>query len=391
MKVVNKSNNDVLENDESQIGLQLINLPYVEQLIQKKQMVENLIRNITKIDTKVNDVIGMDDPYHYRNKIHVVIGNQAGKIISGMYQENSHTIIPFESSVIHDVKADEIINSITRILTKIKIPAYNEDTKIGLVRHILVKRGLKTNQTMVVIVTSSDIFPGRNNFVKALREVHPEITTIVQNVNSRSTSIVLGNNERVLYGKGYITDILCGLKFNISVKSFYQVNPIQTEVLYNKAIEYAEFTGNEVILDAYCGIGTIGLITSKHVKEVIGVEINRDAIKDAINNAKNNNITNARFFCADASTFMKELVENKQKVDLVFLDPPRTGCDKKFLESLVKFKPKKIIYISCDPSTLARDLYYLVNNQYKVIKIQPIDMFPHTKHVECVVLMSRVK
>lgn len=380
---------DNYQNHEEQMGLQLINIPYEEQLKQKKGIVEKLIKDVTKVNVKVNDCIGMSNPYHYRNKIQVVVGYKGGKIISGLYKENSHEIIPITSNIIHDQVADAIIKSITTILTKLKIPAYNEDTKTGLIRHILVKRGFKTNETMVVIVTSSDVFPGRNNFVKALREAHPNITTIIQNTNPRSTSIVLGNNEFVLYGKGYITDILCGLKFTISAKSFYQTNPIQTEVLYNKTIEYAGLTGNEVILDAYCGIGTIGLIASKYAKEVIGVEVNRDAIKDAIHNAKNNDIKNATFYCEDASTFMVELAEIKRKIDVVFLDPPRAGCDQKFLESLVKLNPNKVVYVSCDPNTLARDLYYLVNKQYKIKYIQPIDMFPHTKHVESVVLLVR--
>ncbi|HEY8364119.1 MAG TPA: 23S rRNA (uracil(1939)-C(5))-methyltransferase RlmD, partial [Haloplasmataceae bacterium] len=249
--------NDIYDIDESNLGLPLVNLPYEEQLKIKKETVIKLLKGLISPKTKINDCIGMDNPTHYRNKVHVVLGlDRNKKIITGMYQENSHKIIPITSSLIHDTKADEIIQSIKEIISKQKLSIYDEDKNSGLLRHILIRRAKKTDQTMVVIVTSSEIFPGRNNFVKELRKKHPEITTIVQNINSRKTSIILGDKERVLYGKGYITDILCGLKFNISSKSFYQVNSIQTEVLYHKAIEYAHLTGKETVLDAYCGIGT---------------------------------------------------------------------------------------------------------------------------------------
>lgn len=380
---------DKCNTKEALGGLQLQHMPYSEQLKYKKKMVTDLIKNVTKINTSVEDVLGMENPYHYRNKVHVVItSTKKGEIIGGLYEEKSHKVIPIESSIIHDQKADEIINSIKKILTKLRIPAYDEDRRTGLIRHIVVRRGIRTDQTMVIIVTSSDVFPGRNNFVKALREAHSDITTIIQNTNSRSTSIVLGEKERVLYGKGYIEDYLCGLKFKISAKSFYQINPLQTEVLYSKAIEYADLKGTETVLDIYCGIGTIGLIASQKVKEVIGVELNNDAIKDAIQNAKNNQISNARFYCADASTFMNDFTLNNKTIDVVFIDPPRKGCDESLLKSLLKLKPNKIIYISCDPSTLARDLSFL-KNDYQINKLQPVDMFPQTNHVESVVLLVR--
>lgn len=379
--------NDIYDIDESNLGLPLVNLPYEEQLKIKKETVIKLLKGLISPKTKINDCIGMDNPTHYRNKVHVVLGlDRNKKIITGMYQENSHKIIPITSSLIHDTKADEIIQSIKEIISKQKLSIYDEDKNSGLLRHILIRRAKKTDQTMVVIVTSSEIFPGRNNFVKELRKKHPEITTIVQNINSRKTSIILGDKERVLYGKGYITDILCGLKFNISSKSFYQVNSIQTEVLYHKAIEYAHLTGKETVLDAYCGIGTISLIASQKAKEVIGVEVNRSAVIDAINNAKINKISNAYFYCSDVVDFIKDLNE----INTVFLDPPRIGCDDRFLKSLTNLKPQKIIYISCNPESLARDLKIL-NKNYHIIEVQPIDMFPHTAHVEYIVLMSRLK
>jgi 23S rRNA (uracil1939-C5)-methyltransferase len=259
----------------------------------------------------------------------------------------------------------------------------------GFLRHVLVKRGFATNEIMVVLVTGVINFPSKNAFTKELLKIHPEITTIVQNVNNKFTSMILGDREEVLFGNGYIEDVLCGNRFRISPKSFYQINPVQTEVLYGKAIEFAELKGTERVIDAYCGIGTIGLIASKNVKELIGCEVNADAIKDAKINAKINNITNAKFICADAGEFMLRMKEAKEKADVVFMDPPRAGSDRKFLSSVIALSPEKIVYISCNPETQQRDLFYLTKNGYKVKKIQPVDMFPYTNHVETVVLLQK--
>jgi 23S rRNA (uracil1939-C5)-methyltransferase len=242
---------------------------------------------------------------------------------------------------------------------------------------------------MVVLVLGSPILPSKSNFVKALKKLHPEITTIIINVNNKKTSMILGEKEQVIYGKGFIEDTLCGKVFRVSPKSFYQVNPVQTEVLYNKAIEYAGFTGNETIIDAYCGIGTIGIVASKHVKKVIGVEMNKDAVRDAIINAKRNNISNIDFYNKDAGEFMSQMAEQNQTVDFVFMDPPRAGSDERFLDSLCLLKPKKVVYISCNPVTLERDLVFLTKKGYKVQKVVPVDMFPGTVHVETVVLLER--
>jgi 23S rRNA (uracil1939-C5)-methyltransferase len=242
---------------------------------------------------------------------------------------------------------------------------------------------------MVVLVTAFMDFPKESQFVNALLSRHPEITTVVQNVNNKFTSLILGEESRVLYGNGYIEENLCGFRFRISPKAFYQINPIQTEFLYNKALEYADFKGTERIIDAYCGTGTIGLIASKNVKSVLGVEINKDAVKDAKENAKLNGIENIKFFTADAGKFMVDLANNNEKIDTVIMDPARAGSDIPFLSSLVKLSPEKVVYVSCNPETLARDLMYLSKNGYKVRKIQPVDMFPHTDHVECVCLIER--
>ena len=241
------------------------------------------------------------------------------------------------------------------------------------------------------MVTGTPVFPSKNNFVKAITKQFPEIKTVVQNINPYRTNLVLGDVQKVLYGKGYIEDILCGCKFRISPKSFYQINPVQTEVLYNKAIEFANLKGKETVLDTYCGIGTIGIVAAKHgAGEVIGVELNKDAVKDAVQNARANNLKNIRFYQGDAGEFMEAVAEESEKPDVVFMDPPRAGSDEKFLSSLIKMSPKTVVYISCNPETLARDLAYIdKNSTYKIQKIQPVDMFPHTAHIECVVVMSR--
>ena len=367
-------------------GCQLLDMPYSQQLTLKKKQLEETLKGICKVQT----VIGMEQPFHYRNKVHAVFDrDRRGNIISGIYQENTHIVVPVEKCLIEDEKADEIIGTIRGMLKSFKIRTYDEDTGYGLLRHVLIRKGFQSGEIMVVLVTASPVFPSKNNFVKALREKHPEITTIVQNINGRGTSMVLGDREQVLYGKGYITDQLCGCTFRISSKSFYQVNPVQTEILYNKAITYAGLTGKEKVIDAYCGTGTIGLIAASKAKEVIGVELNRDAVKDAVINAKRNNIKNEQFYNADAGKFMVELSEQNKKVDVVFMDPPRAGSDEAFLSSVVKLAPKKVVYVSCNPETLARDLKYLTRHGYQAVECQPCDMFPFTKHVETIVALHR--
>lgn len=341
---------------------------------------------------KVNPIIGMKEPFYYRNKVHAVFDrDRRGNIISGTYEANSHRVVPIEECLIEDKKCQEIIRTIRGMLKSFKIKTYDEDTGYGLLRHVLVRRGAKSGEIMVVLVLGSPIFPSKNNFVKALRKEHPEITTILLNVNSKKTSMVLGEKESVIYGKGFIRDELCGCTFRISAKSFYQVNPVQTEVLYNKAIEFAALTGKERVIDAYCGIGTIGMIAAKHAKEVIGVELNKDAVRDAKLNAKENNVKNIVFRQGDAGEFMTAMAAAGEKADVVLMDPPRAGSDEAFLSAVVKLAPEKVVYVSCNPETLARDLKYLTRKGYEVRKIQPVDMFGFTVHVECVVLMSRIE
>ena len=354
----------------------------------KQRKVEKLLGKFGR----VQPIIGMETPYHYRNKVQAAFAlTQNKRIISGVYQSSTHRVVPVEHCMTEDQKADEIIGTIRGMMHQFKLTPYNEDTGRGFLRHVLVKRGFSSNQIMVVLVTGTPVFPSKNHFVAALREKHPEITTILMNVNPYQTSMVLGENEKVLYGDGTIEDILCGCVFRISAKSFYQINPVQTEILYQKAIAFAGLTGKETVIDAYCGIGTIGLVAAKDAGQVIGVEVNRDAVKDAIANAKRNGIKNAYFYHADAGRFMTEMAKEGQTAEVVMMDPPRAGSDLAFLSSLAALSPKRIVYISCNPETQERDLSYLVQHGYQVKAIQPVDMFPHTNHVETVVLLSKLQ
>lgn len=367
-------------------GCQYQGVPYQEQLKKKQKQVEALLKKFVKI----SPIIGMEEPYFYRNKVHAVFDrDRKGNIISGIYEAKSHRVVPIDECLIEDEKSQEIIRTIRKMLRSFKIKTYDEDTGYGLLRHVLVRRGFRTDEVMVVFVIGSPIFPSKNNFVKALRRVHPEISTVVLNINDRHTSMVLGEREIVIYGKGFIRDTLCGRTFRISPKSFYQVNPVQTEVLYNEAVRFAGLTGRERVIDAYCGIGTISLIAASKAKEVIGVELNKDAVRDAKINARENKITNVQFRQGDAGQFMEAMAAAGERADVVFMDPPRAGSDEKFLSSLIKLCPDKVVYISCNPETLARDLEYLTKKGYGVKRVQPVDMFSFTPHVETVVLLSR--
>lgn len=361
-------------------------VPYKEQLAAKQKRMKKLLGKFAN----VKPIIGMDDPFYYRNKVHAVFDrDKKGNIICGTYEAKAHKVVPIEECMIEDKISQEIIRTIRDMLKSFRIKTYDEDTGYGLLRHVLVRRGFFTDEIMVVIVIGSPIFPSKNNFVKALRKKYPQITTVVLNVNDKKTSMVLGERDIVIYGKGYIRDTLCGCTFRISPQSFYQVNPVQTEILYKTAIEYAGLGRKETVIDAYCGIGTIGLVAAKRAKNVIGVELNPDAVRDARINAKENKITNARFYQGDAGEFMENMAENGEHADVVFMDPPRTGSDKKFMSSVIKLNPSRIVYISCGPETLARDLEYLTKHGYDVRKIQPVDMFSFTDHCENICLLTK--
>ena len=361
-------------------------VPYKEQLAAKQKRMKKLLGKFAN----VKPIIRMDDPFYYRNKVHAVFDrDKKGNIICGTYEAKTHKVVPIEECMIEDKISQEIIRTIRDMLKSFRIKTYDEDTGYGLLRHVLVRRGFFTDEIMVVLVIGSPIFPSKNNFVKALRKKYPQITTVVLNVNDKKTSMVLGERDIVIYGKGYIRDTLCGCTFRISPQSFYQVNPVQTEILYKTAIEYAGLGRKETVIDAYCGIGTIGLVAAKRAKNVIGVELNPDAVRDARINAKENKITNARFYQGDAGEFMENMAENGEHADVVFMDPPRTGSDKKFMSSVIKLNPSRIVYISCGPETLARDLEYLTKHGYDVRKIQPVDMFSFTDHCENICLLTK--
>ncbi len=368
-------------------GCQLQNMSYEKQLSFKQVKVIRLLGRFCHVD----EIIGMDEPFHYRNKVQAAFGMKNGKIISGVYQSSTHNIVPVDDCLIEDEIADKIIVTIRKLAVSFKMKPFDDVTMRGFLRHVLVKRGFLSRQIMVVLVTASGAFPSQRSFINALLQRHPDITTIVRNINDKHTSLVLGERSEVLYGGGYIEEQLCGLTFRISPKSFYQINPIQTEALYNKAVEFAALTGGERVIDAYCGTGTIGLIMAKHAGEVIGIELNKDAVKDAKNNAAANNVNNIQFFCGDAGKFMVEMAEVGEKADVVITDPPRAGCSLDFLRSLIKLSPKRVVYVSCNPETLARDLRFLARKGYKAEKIQPVDMFPFTEHVETVVLLTNRK
>ncbi len=369
-------------------GCQYIDKTYQEQLAIKDKELRKLLAPFGDMEP----IIGSDNPYHYRNKVNAAFKRKkSGEIISGTYEEGTHNILPVTNCFIEDEQATKIMTTIRDLVRSFKITTHNEDTGYGLLKHVMIRTARKTGQIMVVLVTASPVFPSKNNFVKALRNVHPEITTVVQNINQKHTSMVLGDRNQVMYGKGFIEDVLCGKRFRISPNSFYQVNPEQTEKLYMKAIEFAGLTGDEVVLDAYCGIGTIGMVASDKAKEVIGVELNKEAVRDAINNAKLNGCKNISFYNNDAGKFMVQMAEQGAKVDVVFMDPPRSGSDEVFMSSVMKLAPKKVVYISCGPDTLARDLKYMTRGgKYKVESMVGCDMFSFTSHVESVVLLTQI-
>ena len=360
------------------------NLEYSKELEYKRGVAVDTIKRIANIDASKAEIFGMKEPYYYRNKVQVPFGyDKRRRLVYGFYRFKSHDIVPISECVIEDKAHVKILSTIARLMKELDIKAYNEDTRKGDIRHILLRVGKVSKEVMVVIIATSNKFKNKNTLSKALVKTCPEITTVVLNVNDRKTNVILGEREEILYGKGFIEDELLGVKFRISPKSFYQVNHDQCEVLYSLAFKEADLQKTDVLLDAYCGIGTIGLTASKKVKEVIGVEIVSDAIKDAKLNAKINNIHNAKYFCMDASEFVFN-----NKFDCVIVDPPRKGLDEKFLNSLIKSAPKKLVYISCDVGTLARDLKIL-KEYFDIKSINFVDMFPRTFHVETVVSLTK--
>ena len=371
-------------------GCPLLGLDYEAQLKQKEDTVRGLLGRFGT----VNPICGMQEPYHYRNKvISTFAPGPGGSLTSGIYAANSHRVLPVENCLLQDEVLDRTMQAVRAAANACRYQPYNEDKGNGLVRHCLLRRGRATGQVMVVLVTAQLVLPGAKNFVKALlaeaKKQDLTITTIVQNVNDRKTSVVLGEMERVLYGKGYILDTLCGKTYALSPRSFYQINHAQTEVLYGLAVDAAKLTGKEVVLDAYCGIGTIGLTAADRAKQVVGVELNRDAVQDAVGNAKHNGVKNARFFAADATRWIGEAAAAGERADVIFMDPPREGSTPEFIDSVARMAPKRVVYVSCNPVTLARDLALLTKKGYRVESSTPVDMFPQTEHIEVVCSLTK--
>ena len=372
-------------------GCPMLGLDYAEQLKQKEAAVRKLVGKYGP----VAPIRGAENPCHYRNKvISTFAAGPGGKLVSGIYAAGTHKVLPVESCLLQDEVLDTVMQAVRAAASACRYQPYNEDKGTGLLRHCLLRRGVVSGQVMVVVVTAQPVLPGAKNFVRALlaeaEKRHVPVTTVVQNYNPRRTSVVLSEEEKVLYGKGFILDTLCGKTYALSPRSFYQINHDQTEVLYGLAVEAARLTGKEVVLDAYCGIGTIGLTASGRAKQVVGVELNRDAVRDAIGNARHNDVKNARFFAADATQWITEAAAAGQRADVIFMDPPREGSTPQFIESVARMAPKRVVYVSCNPETMARDLALLTAKGYRAEGFTPVDLFPQTAHCETVCLLSKL-
>lgn len=365
-------------------GCQLRNMTYEEQLRFKQVKIERLMGKLHRPDK----IIGMDDPTGYRYKVQAAYDYRRGKAVSGIYQSATGGIIAHESCEANHPRANEIAAIIRKTAVSLKIPIWCSYTCQGFLRHVLIRIARGTGEIMAVVVGSCENFPSKSAFVKEIVKKCPDITTLAFSVN-KTDKMTLGERVETLYGKGYIEEVLCSKRFRISPRSFAQINPVQTEKLYGLAMKYAGLTGCETVVDAYCGIGTLSLIAADRAKKVYGCEINRAAVNDAVINAKLNNSDNVEFICADSGEFLEEFNEEGLKADVVIMDPARAGCDRKFMSALVSAAPDKIVYVSCNPETQARDVFFLVKNGYKIKKISPVDMFPFTGHVETVCLMSK--
>ena len=370
-------------------GCNLRHVKYEETLKMKQNAVQSLVNKTLKNKIKVQQTVGMENPLHYRNKAQYPIGiNKQGEPVIGVFANRTHEVIPIDNCLIQNKKSEEIAKFIVEFIKGKNISIYDEKTGKGLVRHIVTKVGIKTGEIMCVIVINGHKIPNENELVEKLKTKYPEIKTIVKNINMKNTNVILGQENINLYGNGYIEDILGEYKFKISPLSFYQVNPVQAEKLYNLGVGMAEITKDDVVFDLYCGIGTISLFMSKFAKKVYGIEIVEEAVKMAKENAENNNVSNTEFFAGDVEIILDDLINNKGiKADVVMSDPPRKGLDKKSIENILKIKPKKIVYISCNPATLIRDLADF-ENEYDIKTIIPVDMFPFTSHVECVAVLK---
>ena len=373
-------------------GCSLQHMSYNMQLKFKHRVVTDNLERIGGFwGIQVSPVIGMDNPMNYRNKAQYPVGMGDNGPVAGFYARRSHIIIDSERCGIQHPASEKVKNTVLEAVKELKIPVYNEITGEGILRHIVTRVSYSTGDVMVILVVTDEKVPGLKKIIQKITREIPEVISIVLNINKRRDNVILGDKVRTVYGSDTLVDRLGHLKFHISPLSFYQVNPVQTVKLYNKAVEFAGLTGNETVFDLYCGIGTISLFLAEKAKEVIGVEVVPEAVEAATKNAVLNNISNARFYCGEAEKVVPELYNEGIRADVVVVDPPRKGCDEKLLETMVKMQPKRIVYVSCNPSTLARDLKFLAASGYRIEEVQPVDMFPWTEHVECVTLMSRVE
>ncbi len=368
----------------------LAHLSYDQQLVFKQKQVEHVLAKIAKMpEVTVQPTIGMEEPTGYRNKAQIPVRRVEGELVTGFYKKNSHDLVEIEDFFIQDPQIDQAIIKVRDILQRFQVRGYNEEKNEGQIRHIIVRRGHYTHQMMVVLVTRKEKFFKAKEIAEAIHEALPEVVSVIQNINEEKTNVILGEKEKVLFGQSYIEDQLLGKTYRISSKSFYQVNTVQTEVLYQKAIEFAELKNDDVVIDAYSGIGTIGLSIADQVASVYGMEIVPAAIEDAQFNALTNKIENAHYEVGKAETVMKKWQEKGIKPTVLVVDPPRKGLDARFIDSAIEMAPERIVYISCNPATFARDVKLFAEDGYKLEKVQPVDLFPQTHHVECVGLLRK--
>lgn len=371
-------------------GCQLHHMSYEGQLQFKQNLVEQTLTRIGKLqDVNIHPIIGMEQPFHYRNKAQVPVGERNGRLITGFYKPRTHEIIDTDESVIHMEAINDAIKIVKEICIELRVAAYNEEAHTGVLRHIMARFGRKTDELMIVLITRTEKLPHREEIVGKIVAALPNVKSIVHNVNPKRTNVILGEKTQVLWGQDVIYDYIGNVKFAISPRSFYQVNPVQTQVLYDKALAYTGLTGEEIVIDAYCGIGTISLFLAQQAKKVYGVEVVPDAINDAKKNADLNGITNVEFTVGEAETVIPNWAKEGIHADVIVVDPPRKGCDAALLKTIIEMKPKRVVYVSCNPATLARDLGILEAGGYQTLEVQPVDMFPMTMHVECCALLIK--
>lgn len=373
-------------------GCQLQHLTYEGQLEEKRQLVQNTLQKIGRFSTiDVSPVLGMEHPWRYRNKSQVPLQYVNGRPAWGFFKQRTHDIVPTETCLIQTEEADRLLEAITNTLPKLHIPLYDEKKHRGVLRHVIVRKGMNTGQVMVVLITNGKKLPAKDRLIELILETEPNVTSIIQNINNQKTNVIFGNESHTLYGEPYIYDTIGDVKFQISDRSFYQINAGQMEVLYKEALEAAQLTGNETVIDAYCGIGTISLFLAQRAKHVYGVEIVKQAIEDARINARLNEMGNATFEVGKAEEVVPRWYEEGIEADVFVVDPPRKGCDATLLETIITHAPKKVVYVSCNPATFARDARILVDGGYQLEKVQPVDMFGHTMHIEVVAVLSRIE